>query len=145
MGKLSPRYRNAERIGAHIRAHRRARKWSATVLGQRAGFSQQLISQVERGAINTPIETLMRIADVLGVSLDEILRGDSPRDAVGTDVLVRTSEVVVSVTAECRQNSVRLLRALAEDVEHSLPRTSGASSVTVSVPHLFSRAVWLCP
>jgi len=47
-------------------------------LGREAGYSQQEVSVVELGKINTPIETLGRFAEALGVSLAALM-GTPPR------------------------------------------------------------------
>jgi transcriptional regulator with XRE-family HTH domain len=65
--------RNARRLGAHLRRLREEKGLTAAEVAKQAGFTQQQISQVERGAINTPIETLARIAKALGVSWRECL------------------------------------------------------------------------
>lgn len=70
------RYVNAERCGARIRALREEQGLSTTALAKKAGFSQQQICQVELGKINTPIETLGRIAEALGVSLAFLAGGE---------------------------------------------------------------------
>lgn len=70
------RYASAERVGARIRALREQQGLSTTVLARKAGFSQQQICQVELGKINTPIETLARVADALGVELGELVSED---------------------------------------------------------------------
>ena len=45
-----------------------------TVLGQRAGLSQQSVSYVEREKRVPNLDTLLRITNVLGVELDEIIK-----------------------------------------------------------------------
>ena len=44
-----------------------------TVLAQRAGLSQAMISFVEHGLRNPTIDTLLRLAEVLEVNLGEII------------------------------------------------------------------------
>lgn len=44
-----------------------------TALAQRAGISQQMVSYVEREMRNPTLDTLLRIADVLGVKLSQVL------------------------------------------------------------------------
>ncbi len=43
-------------------------------LGDRVGVTMNMISQVERGLKKPSAETLKRIADVLGVTVDELYR-----------------------------------------------------------------------
>ena len=53
---------------------RKKRLISMTVLAQRAGLSQSMISLVERDLRNSTLETLLRICEVLEIDLAEILR-----------------------------------------------------------------------
>ena len=57
-----------------IREEREKRKLSMTVLAQKAGLSQAMISFIEREIRNPSLETLLRVASVLEIHLDEILR-----------------------------------------------------------------------
>ncbi len=63
------------RIGAAVRAHRRAGDLSARELARAAGVSPSLISQIERNRTSPSVASLYAIATALGVSLDELLRG----------------------------------------------------------------------
>ena len=45
-----------------------------TVLAERAGLSQQSVSYVEREMRIPNLDTLLRITNVLGVELDEIIK-----------------------------------------------------------------------
>jgi transcriptional regulator with XRE-family HTH domain len=63
------RYETARRCGARLAQLRKERKLTLKQVGEKTGFSPQPIFLVEHGAINTPIETLARIATALGVPL----------------------------------------------------------------------------
>jgi len=63
-------FQAARLMGQRLRRLRDAQGLTMRRLGEIAGFTQQQISQVELGKINTPIETLGRIAGALGVPLD---------------------------------------------------------------------------
>ena len=71
------RYSTAEACGARIRQLRERHHWTTAELASRAGFSQQQVSAVELGHINTPIETLQRFAEALGVALGVIVGAES--------------------------------------------------------------------
>ena len=64
------------RLGAGLRAARRARGLSQAELARLAGVSASAISQAERGQRGLSLETLIELSGRLGVSLDELLRGD---------------------------------------------------------------------
>jgi transcriptional regulator with XRE-family HTH domain len=67
-------YEHAAKCGAQIRVIRQARGLTLEALGARTGFSAVQIYHVEKGEINTPIETLARIVAGLGVPLYALFR-----------------------------------------------------------------------
>lgn len=77
--RLTPRareeqkYRHACLAGSRVRFFREQQGLSTTELARKAGFAQQQISKVELGKINTPIETLARLAEALEVPLSELV------------------------------------------------------------------------
>jgi transcriptional regulator with XRE-family HTH domain len=66
----------ARAIGSRILALREERRWSQRMLGARLGIETARLSRYENGEQIPPHLTLVRIADVFGVSLD-ILMGRS--------------------------------------------------------------------
>ncbi len=56
-------------IGANIRALRTDRKVTLTDLAQRASLDKSTLSKIERGSVSSPVSTLIRIAEAMGVSL----------------------------------------------------------------------------
>lgn len=63
---------------------RKARGWSQQDLGIRAGIHGMTISEIERGATDPKASTLKRLAEVLNVTVDDLLNGDpaDPKAAV---------------------------------------------------------------
>jgi transcriptional regulator with XRE-family HTH domain len=60
---------------AHIlREVRKKRGLSMTALAARAGLSQGMISLVENKLRNPTLDTLLRICEVLGIRLEEVIR-----------------------------------------------------------------------
>ena len=57
------------RIGAKVRALRKAKRLSLAQLGEHTGLSPGLLSKIERGQIVPTLPTLLRIALVFGVGL----------------------------------------------------------------------------
>ncbi|MCM1154246.1 MAG: helix-turn-helix domain-containing protein [Roseburia sp.] len=64
-------------IGDNIRECRKKAKLSQKELGKKLGVSQQHIAQYERGKRQPKIETLRKIANALGVSIDYLKTGKS--------------------------------------------------------------------
>jgi len=65
--------------GERVRELRKERGWSQGELGTRIGTDAGRISRYEAGKITPSLEALVRLADVLEVSVDYLVREDSPR------------------------------------------------------------------
>jgi transcriptional regulator with XRE-family HTH domain len=66
----------AARLGSGLRAIRQARGWSQGELAQVAGVSASAISQAERGQHALSLETLLDLSARLGMTVDQIIRGE---------------------------------------------------------------------
>jgi transcriptional regulator with XRE-family HTH domain len=78
-----------EAIGRRVRAARAERGWTLDHLAERSAVSRRMIVNVESGASNASIATLLRLATALHVSLAELVVG-APRD----------ESIVISTRAE---------------------------------------------
>ena len=67
-----------DRVAASLRAVRRARSLSQHDLGDLAGVTASAISQVERAERGLSLATLVRLSAALGVTVDDLLRGEGP-------------------------------------------------------------------
>jgi transcriptional regulator with XRE-family HTH domain len=67
-----------DRVAASLRAVRRSRTLSQHDLGDLAGVTGSAISQAERAERGLSLATLMRLSDALGVTVDDLVRGDDP-------------------------------------------------------------------
>jgi transcriptional regulator with XRE-family HTH domain len=66
----------AAQLGSGLRAIRQARGWSQGELAQVAGVSASAISQAERGQHALSLETLLDLSARLGMTVDQIIRGE---------------------------------------------------------------------
>jgi len=70
-----------------LRKEREQRKLSNYAVCQRSGVSESMLSLVERGLRNPTLETVLRIADGIGVSLPRLIekatRTVSKKDTIG--------------------------------------------------------------
>lgn len=57
---------------------RRACGWSQEELGERLGVTRQTVSKWELGATTPEMEKLAAISELFGVSVDELIKGESP-------------------------------------------------------------------
>ncbi|MCM3603134.1 helix-turn-helix domain-containing protein [Robertmurraya korlensis] len=60
-------------LGEKVNKYRKAINMSTTTLSELSGTSQSTISKIENGATATNIETLLKICEVLGITLYDIL------------------------------------------------------------------------
>lgn len=88
-------------MGSRIRAYRSERKLSQADLAQRLGVTGAAVSAYENGTRQPSYDILIRIANVLGTSLDELL-GRSGAGGRQLDV------------SGLREEQIRLLQQLAE-------------------------------
>ena len=60
-------------IGARVRQERQSRRWTLDQLAEAAGVSRRMVINVEQGAANPSVGTLLRISDALGVGLPALV------------------------------------------------------------------------
>lgn len=66
-------------IGTRVKQERQARGWTLDHLAEAAGVSRRMIVNVEQGAANPSIGTLLRISDALGVGLPALVESPRPK------------------------------------------------------------------
>lgn len=64
----------ASHVARILREEREKRGLSMTVLAQKSGLSQSMISFIEREIRNPSLETLLRIAEVFKLNLGDIIK-----------------------------------------------------------------------
>lgn len=61
-------------IGKRIKDFRKLKGWSQQKLAEKTGLSFNTITRIEQGVGNSPtLKTLIKLADSLGVGLDELV------------------------------------------------------------------------
>ena len=63
----------AATIGDRIKHERQSRRWTLDQLADAAGVSRRMLINVEQGAANPSVGTLLRISDALGVGLPALV------------------------------------------------------------------------
>jgi len=66
------RYKIAQKVGKRIRITRRRKGLTQEELADKLKIHVSTLGRIERGEINSPLQTLNKIAQSLGVSLKEI-------------------------------------------------------------------------
>lgn len=69
----------AAAIGARVRQERQSRRWTLDQLAETAGVSRRMLINVEQGAANPSVGTLLRLSDALGVGLPALVEPPGPR------------------------------------------------------------------
>lgn len=60
-------------IGARVRQERQSRRWTLDQLAEAAAVSRRMLINIEQGAANPSIGTLLRLSDALGVGLPALV------------------------------------------------------------------------
>ena len=60
-------------IGGRVRLERQSRRWTLDRLAEAAGVSRRMVVNVEQGAVNPSVGSLLRISDALGVGLPALV------------------------------------------------------------------------
>lgn len=69
----------ATAIGGRVRQERQARGWTLDQLAEAAGVSRRMLINVEQGASNPSVGTLLRISDALGIGLPGLVEPARPK------------------------------------------------------------------
>lgn len=77
----------APTFGDKLRKLRKERGWSQDELGQRAGIHGRHVGKYEIGRAMPNAETVVKLAEVFGVSIDYLLREDLDRTAAPSAAL----------------------------------------------------------
>jgi transcriptional regulator with XRE-family HTH domain len=102
----------AEAIGARVRQERQARGWTLDHLAETAGVSRRMVVNVEQGAANPSVGTLLRISDALGVGLPALVERPAPKPVTVT----RNGEGAVLWTSEAGGRGVLMAGTEPPDV-----------------------------
>jgi transcriptional regulator with XRE-family HTH domain len=62
-----------------VRRERHSRRWTLDQLAEAAGVSRRMLVNVEQGAANPSVGTLLRLSDALGVGLPALVEVPQPR------------------------------------------------------------------
>lgn len=81
--------RSNTHVGIRLRALRKTEGLSISELGKKAGVSNGMISQIERGLTNPSLKTLERLHIALSVPLTSLLESSAPSSPVADREIVR--------------------------------------------------------
>lgn len=90
-------------IGSRIREARKAKNWTQAILAEKSGVEPSNISHIERAATKLSLPTLIKIANALEVSLDELVYGN----------LVKSTHVSIglidNLLSDCSPDEIKAL------------------------------------
>ncbi len=66
-----------ERLGKRIRTLRKAKGLTQEGLGERANLNYKYIGEIERGEVNSSVETLAAMANALDISISQLFEDES--------------------------------------------------------------------
>src|SRR6478735_7601014 len=95
-------------MGVKIKEYRKALKLTTMELGSLSGTSQSTISEIERGTRSIQVESLSRICNALGVTLNDVLpisASQEKTDASYTPEINQLTNLISSLSSD----EVRLL------------------------------------
>ena len=121
----------ASTIGDRVKHARGARRWTLDQLAEAAGVSRRAVVNVEQGAANPSLGTLLRLSDALGVGLPALV--EPPRSKQVN--VVRQGEGAVLWTGEYGGRGVVVAGTEPPDVLELWDWTLGAGDRIDSDPH----------
>ncbi|RXI52638.1 helix-turn-helix domain-containing protein [Clostridium tetani] len=97
------------------------KKWSAYKLWKVSGVSQSVISDIINGKVKNPtVKTLSKIADALGVSVNEFFDGEdttSEEDDINVDEILIELSKTIKITPEIKKIVISLSKLTPEDLD----------------------------
>ena len=102
----------ARAIGDRVKQERQARRWTLDQLAEATGVSRRALVNVEQGAANPSVGTLLRISDALGVGLPALVEPPTPRSVKVT----RKGEGAVLWSSDTGGRGVLVARTQPPDV-----------------------------
>jgi transcriptional regulator with XRE-family HTH domain len=118
-------------IGARVKQERLARGWTLDRLAEAAGVSRRMVINVEQGAANPSVGTLLRISDALGVGLPALVEPPQPKPLK----ITRSGEGAVLWSGEFGGRGVLVAGTEPPDVVELWDWTLGPGDEHVSEAH----------
>ena len=118
-------------IGGRVRQERQSRRWTLDQLAEAAGVSRRMVVNVEQGAANPSVGTLLRISDALGVGLPALVERPQAKPVK----VIRHGDGAVLWSSESGGRGVLVAGTEPPDVVEMWDWTLGPGDRHVSEPH----------
>ena len=99
-------------IGKRIRTLRKAKKWTQACLAEKAGIEPSNLSHIERAATKLSLPTLVRIANALEVTLDELVYSNLVKSSHVSAALI--NDLLSDCTADEIKSLAQVLKTTKE-------------------------------
>ena len=121
----------ASAIGVRVRQERQSRRWTLDRLADAAGVSRRMVVNVEQGAVNPSVGTLLRISDALGLGLPALVE---PPEAKSVKVTLQGDGATLW-SSESGGRGVLVAGTEPPDVVELWDWTLGPGDLHASEPH----------
>lgn len=105
---------NYMQIGERIKHHRKSHKLSQQILSDRCNIEPSYISHIERGTSKLSLPTLVKIANELSVSIDELLC-----DNIKSSAPIFQSEIA-DIMADLSNTEIRIICDTIKELKKTL-------------------------
>lgn len=109
-------------IGKRMRDKRNELNWFLSQLSVRTGISVAHLSSMERGKSNFSIEYLVKISEVLGISINYLLYGDIEPDK-------EIPKEIHEIINDCNQHEISIIIENAKSLKTILRRNKSDMSI----------------
>ena len=129
------------RIGERLIELRHARKWTQAELGKRADLSREYVMRIEAGLHDPSLGKAARLADALGVSLDELVKPVTKGRKAAAQRRIRPmtqvqrpfADALTARLAEAQKAGKTFLDVVAGDLHHQVYTQGNRMPVCCSV------------
>lgn len=105
-----------KRLGKRIREERQRLNLTQAALAEAVDISDTYMGAIERGERSLTLDTLVRLVNRLGVSVDYLL-ADSVSDS-DSNIIEQFKQVIDSQTPERKQMAINVLRTIFSHLEN---------------------------
>lgn len=111
---------NYELLGRQIRERRKEKKYTLEQLAEKLDVSTTFIGQIERAKGIPSLETLVKIANVLEISVDGLLFGDLNIESGNKHFLEQVDELTKTFTPAQKQLLLKNIETIREIKNNAL-------------------------
>ncbi|MCY9024091.1 helix-turn-helix domain-containing protein [Priestia megaterium] len=95
-------------MGVKIKEYRKTMKLTTMELGYLSGTSQSTISEIERGTRSIQVESLAKICNVLGITINDVLPIAASKEKIDASYTPEMSQLI-NLISSFSSDEVRLL------------------------------------